>query len=176
MAETRANDLDTWRADQAARSSTRSDFADHWLGLWGSAILIAMLLYMLIGQQPYNHEAVLDPVTGVAPVSPINRIFWVGLFGLSVPIFWFRRGLLVETLRRLWPLILLLVWFAATTRWALDPGVSNKRLFLYVLVTAICVAVSLSVRDGHRLHATMAIACAIMVGIDLFSWVFRLTP
>ena len=172
MAETPAVGLQAWRDDQAERSSTRRDFADHWLGLWGSAVLIAMLLYMLIGQQPYNHEAVLDPVTGVAPVSPINRIFWLGLFGLSVPIFWFRRTLLVETVRRLWPLIVLLIWFAATTRWALDPGVSSKRLFLYVVQTAICVAVSLSIRNGHRMHTAMAIACAIMVGIDLFSWVF----
>ena len=172
MAEVRVTSLEAWRAGQAERSSMRADFADHWLGLWGSAILVAMLLYMLVGQQPFNHEAVLDPVTGVAPVSPINRIFWLGLFGLSAPIFWFRRALLVETVRRLWPLIGLLIWFAATTRWALDPGVSSKRLFLYVVQTAICVAVSLSIRNGHRMHTAMAIACAIMVGIDLFSWVF----
>ena len=164
--------LDEWRLERARLTQGRADFADHWLGLWGSAILILMLLYMLIGQQPYNHEVVLDPETGVSPVSPINRIFWLGLFGLSAPIFWFRRAQLLETLRRLWPLVLLLLWFAATTRWALDPGVSNKRVFLYVIAASICLAVSLSIRHGHRLHAAMAVACAIMVGIDLFSWIF----
>ena len=171
MTQIRTDALEGWHAGQASRARDRVDFADYWLGLWGSAVLIAMLLYLLIGTEPYIHIAVLDPETGVAPVSPLNRIFWIALLAFAAPIFWFRRLMLVESARRVWPLILMMVWFTATTRWAIDPGVSAKRLFLYLMVMLICVAISLAVRVGHRLHAAMASACAIMVGIDFFSWI-----
>lgn len=164
--------LEDWRAGLAERQEDRRAFADHWLGLWGSAVLIAMLLYMLIGQTPYQHEVTLDADTGAVQVSPFNRFVWLGLFAISAPILWFRRGVLVEAMLRLWPLILLYVWFAATTSWALDPAVSSKRLFLYIIAAAICLSVSLGIRQGHRLHQAMAIACAVLVGIDFFSWIF----
>ena len=163
---------DDWRDGQARRRDDKAAFGDRWLGLWGSAVLIAMLLYMLIGQAPYQHEVPLDPDTGTVIVSPFNRYVWLGLFAVSAPILWFRRGVLVEAIRRLWPLVVLYCWFAATTTWALDPGVANKRFLLYLIATGISLAVCLGIRNGHRLHQTMAIACAILVGIDFGSWVF----
>ncbi len=163
--------LDDWRAGQAERRADRSAFADRALWLWGAAILVAMLLYMLIGPTPYQHEAALDPDTGANTVSPINRVIWLALFAAAAPILWFRRAVLMESLLRLWPLILLFCWFSATTRWALDPNVSNKRLFLYLIATAICLSVSLGVREGRRMHQALAVAAALMVAIDLGSWV-----
>ena len=163
--------LDDWRAGHARRQEDREAFADRALWLWGAGLLIAMLLYMLIGPTPYQHEVTLDLDTGSAVVSPFNRFVWLGLFALSAPILWFRRSVLLESLRRLWPLLALYVWFAATTTWALDPAVSNKRLFLYMIAAAICVAVSLGVREGRRMHQALAVAAALMVAIDLGSWI-----
>lgn len=171
MAEQRVDILADWRASHEERRAELSDFADFWLGNLGSAILVIMLLFMMIGVAPYEHDTVLDPTTGVSPVSPWSRNTWLALFALSTPIFWFRRQVLLEALRRIWPLAVILIWFALTTRWALDPGVSVKRLVLFVIQIGICVALALSIRRGSRILALMATACAIMVGIDFFSWI-----
>ena len=160
-----------WRAGQEVRRVEISDFADFWLGLLGSGILVVMLLFMMIGVAPYQHESILDPQTGVAPVSPWFRLVWLSLFGVATPVFWFRRRVLIESVRRVWPLAILLVWFTASTQWALDPAVSTKRIVLSVIQVLICLALTLSIRHGNRILAAMATACAIMVGIDFFSWI-----
>lgn len=171
MAEPRVDILADWRAGQALRDAERSDFADFWLGGLGWVIMVGMLLFMMIGVAPYQHETILDPETGVSPVSPWFRLVWLGLFALASPVFWFRRAWLIEALKRIWPLVLLLLWFAASTRWALDPAVSTKRMVLGTIQILICLALALAIRRGDRIIAAMATACAIMIGIDFFSWI-----
>ena len=171
MADHRVDILADWRASQEERRAELSQFADFWLGLLGSAILTIMLLFMMIGVAPYEHEAIIDPATGIAPVSPWFRLVWLALFGLAAPVFWFRRQVILEALRRVWPLVAMLVWFAITTRWALDPAVSSKRLLLLVIQVLICLALALAIRRGDRILAVMATACAVMVAIDFFSWI-----
>ena len=175
VTEPRIDILGEWRASQDARRSEISDFADYWLGLLGQGLLIFMLLYMMIGVAPYEHDTVLDPQTGVAPVSPWGRLVWLSLLALALPIFWFRRQVLAEAIGRIWPLIILLLWFSVTTLWALDPAVSSKRLVLFVIQALVCLGMTLSIRRGDRILAAMAIACAIMVAIDFFSWILAPT-
>ena len=62
-----------------------------------------MLLYICIGPNPYQHEIVVDPLTGGAEASPVNRIVWLGLFGLSAPFLWFRRQALPAMMLKLLP-------------------------------------------------------------------------
>jgi len=89
----------------------------------------------------------------------------------SSPVLWWRRADLADALRRLWPLALLFIWFLATSRWAIDPDASNRRLFLYLVDVVICLAVSLGLKDTRRLHNALAVACAVVVGIDLGGWI-----
>lgn len=136
------------------------------------AMVVVMLLYVLIGTQPYQHEAILDPVTGVAPVSPINRYFWLLMLAASLPVLWFKRQGLAQLCLRVWPLLALYVWFVLSTTWALDPGASHRRIFLYIVDLAICLAIRLGAPDGTKLHSALATACGIVVLIDLGSWIF----
>lgn len=159
-----------WRGRLDADLRHRARQFDTALALWAGAVLVLMVLYICIGPNPYQHEVTLDPLTGGAEASPVNRLVWLALFGLSAPILWFRRADLPAMAVRLMPLFLLFGWFALTTRWALDPGVSTRRLVLYVLNLAICVAIVLGLRDSRRLHLGLAIGCACLVAIDLGSW------
>ncbi|KAK0331452.1 hypothetical protein LTR94_028866, partial [Friedmanniomyces endolithicus] len=129
-----------------------------------------MLLYICIGPNPYQHDVDLDPLTGGAEASPVNRMIWLGLFGLATPILWFRRMDLPAMAIRLLPLIALFGWFALTTRWALDPAISTRRLVLYTVNMVICIAIAVGLRDSRRLHLGMASACAVLVLIDIVSW------
>lgn len=168
MTEARASQ--EWRSRMDADLQKRDRQADQILSLWAGGVLVLMLLYICIGPRPYEHVVALDPLTGGAEASPINRVIWLALMGLSVPILWFRRADLPAMAIRLLPLLALFVWFALTTRWALDPAVSTRRWTLYVINLLICVAVAVGLRDSRRLHLAMAVGCAILVAIDLGSW------
>lgn len=163
--------LDDWRAslwEERAESRTRED---GWVAVWAGVVLVLMLLYLMIGQSPYTHEVTLDPLTGAAATSPVNRTIWLALLALSLPIVWLRRGEILDQAKRIWPLLLLFAWFGATTRWAIDPSASNKRFILYVINLLVCMALAAGLRDARRMHAALASACAIIILIDLFSWI-----
>ncbi len=143
-----------------------------WPERWAALVLVVTVLYLLIGPTPYSHFSALDLDTGGSAMSPINRYIWVVLLGLSAPLVWRRRWELPDVLRRVWPYLLLLGWFALTTAWALDPGASVRRLVLLVCQTFICIACCLSLRRPRALHGALAASCAIIVAIDLGSWIF----
>lgn len=159
------------RSDFDAGRRSRVRQADLILALWAGAVLVLMLLYICIGPRPYQHDIALDPLTGGAEASPVNRMIWLGLLAMSVPILWFRRAEIPALAIRLLPLVTLFAWFALTTQWALDPAASTRRLLLYAVNLVICIAIVTGLRDSRRLHLAIAIGCAILVGIDLVSWV-----
>ncbi len=163
--------LQDWqgRLDQDARR--RGVQVDRLIALWAGAVLVLMLLYICIGPNPYQHEILVDPLTGGAEASPVNRLVWLGLFGLSAPLLWFRRQALPAMMLKLLPLLVLFAWFALTTRWALDPAVSTRRLILYAINLLICVAIAVGMGDSRRLHLAMATGCAVLVGVDILSWI-----
>lgn len=171
LARPRRRVLDEWRAELDADRRAETRQRDGLVALWSAFVLVLMVLYLMIGQTPYQHEVELDPLTGAAVASPLNRLIWLGLLALAAPILWFRRGALVEMLRRLWPLLLVFAWFAVTTRWAIDPAASNRRLFLMAVDLVICIALVAGLRDARRMHLAMATACALIITIDLLSWI-----
>jgi len=171
LATPRRRVLDDWRANHDADRRAAAVRSDDLVALWSAVVLVLMLLYLMIGQSPYKHEVELDPLTGAAVASPLNRMIWLALLGLSVPILWFRRAEVLTAVQRLWPLLLMFLWFAATTSWAIDQPTSGRRLFLYVVNLIICVALVTGLRDARRMHAAIATACAIVIIIDVVSWI-----
>lgn len=167
----RSHGREAWGTAQAAQRADLARSRDAWISAWTWVLLVATMLYVLIGAAPYQHEVVLDPLTGGAVMSPINRYIWLGLLGFASPILWWRRSELADALRRLWPVALLSIWFIATSRWAIDPDASGRRLFLYGVDLIICLAVSLGLKNSRRMHGALAVACAIVVGVDLGSWI-----
>lgn len=163
--------LEDWQGRLDADARRREAQSDRLLALWAGAVLVLMLLYICIGPNPYKHEIAIDPLTGGAEASPVNRIIWLGLFALSAPLLWFRRRDLPAMTLKLAPLLLLFAWFLLTTHWALDPGVSMRRLVLYSLNLAICAAIAVGLGDSRRLHLAMATGCAVLVGVDVLSWI-----
>ena len=159
-----------WRAARTLGARRAEARIDHWLMLWCSLIAVVMTLYVLIGSQPYQHEAILDPVTGVAPISPINRYIWLGLLAASAPVLYLRRDRLLALVRAVWPLLALYGWFVLTVAWSIDPGASQRRLFLYIVELAVILALRLGFDEGWKLQRAVAVACGAVVAIDLASW------
>ena len=120
----RGRRLDSWRAGRREAQADAARHTDHLVTLWSAFLLIVMLLYVLIGHQPWNHEAVIDPATGAAPVSPFNRFIWLIFLAGSMPILWFKKAELPDLVRRQWPLIVLFGWFVAA---ACGPLIPTRR-------------------------------------------------
>ena len=163
--------LEAWRAERQARRDAALARLDDRLALWSGFVLVLMLLYMMIGLTPYTHEVTVDALSGGSLTSPLNRTIWLGILALTLPVIWIKRGEMLDLALRIWPLLLLFVWFGATTRWAIDPAVSSRRFILYLINVVVSMALVTGLRDPRRMHAALATACAIMVAIDLFSWI-----
>jgi len=155
-----------------AERQERAARADAVVVAWARLILLACVLFVMIGANPYQHELVFDPLTGGAIINPANRIIWLGLFACSLPVVAVRLREILAAVRYLLPLLLLFGWFIVTVSWSIDPDASSRRLLLYVVALVICSAVVIGIGDGSLLHRTVAQACAIVIVIDVFSWVF----
>ncbi len=138
----------------------------------GDLLMMATILFLLIGASPYDHQGTINPDTGVAVLSPVNRYAWFALTGLALPLLWGRRDEALALLGRSWPYLLLVGWFSVTTIWALDPDTSRRRLILLICQSIICMAACLQLRNPGSMHRAIAASCAIVVMIDLASWIF----
>ena len=159
-----------WRAEFAAEKRHHDASAERLTQGWSFLVLMLMLLYVLIGHAPYQHDVALDADTGAAEISPVNRYIWILLAAMSMPLLWARRDQLVAVLKRLWLLVAVFVWFFLTTLWALDPAAAHRRFFLYIIAVIISLALVLGFNDSKKLHYAFVVTCGVMVMIDLLSW------
>ena len=167
----RARMLTTRREAIRQRAIARQARTDSWSTALATTLLVATILFQLIGATPYVHERTLDTNTGGGVLSPTYRYIWFGLTGLAVPLLWMRRGEIFGVLPRIWPYLLLCLWFAASTTWALDPPTSQRRWILLMCQTSICVACCLGLRRPDAVFRALATSAAAMVLIDLASWI-----
>ncbi|MBV9508949.1 MAG: O-antigen ligase family protein, partial [Caulobacteraceae bacterium] len=143
-----------------------------WPERLGAVLLIATILFMLIGPNPYQHEHSVNLATGGSTLSPVYRYAWFALTGLAIGLIWQKRDETRAFLLCSWPYLLLLVWFVTTTSWALDPVSSHRRVILLICQSAVCAAICLQLQGPGAMHRALAISSAIIVLIDLGSWIF----
>jgi len=126
----------------------------------------------MIGVAAYQREALVDPQTGIAPVSPWGQ------------------ACLARNSDPCRPCLLVSKTYACGVRapglapgapadlvhrdHAVGPGSSGfyETAGAFVIQVLICIALTLAIRRTGGILAAMATACAIMVGVDLFSWIF----
>jgi O-antigen ligase len=161
-----------WLAGLRAGQSARAEQMERLTQVWTLCILMATVLYLMIGSAPFTRGTAIDAATGGAAISPVNRYIWIVLAAGSAPILYMRRDMLLDLPRRIWPILLLFVWFTMTTQWALDHATSSRRLFVYIIGLLISIAVTTGLNSGRRLHKALAYTCAVMVAIDVASTIF----
>ncbi len=159
-----------WRDNLVERRRRREAWIAMALRRLAYTVLVLTLLYVMIGHAPYSRGLKIDEATGGTEVSPINRYAWLGLMALGAPILLLRWRRAIEVAIAAWPVVLLFVWFAMTTTWALDPAASNRRMILYVVALVICLTVAVGIEDRRRLLGLMAGTSAFVMVIDAVSW------
>ncbi len=160
-----------WRDNLVERRLRREAWIAMALRRLASAVLILTLLYVMIGHSPYSRGLKIDEATGGTELSPINRYAWLLLMGLGAPVLVLRWRRTIEVALAAWPVLLLFVWFAMTTTWALDPAASNRRMILYVVALVICLTVAVGIEDRRRVLTLMAGTSGFVMVIDMISWI-----
>lgn len=162
--------LERWRNSHVRRKDSKNDTYARWVDSFACIVLVLIMLFMLIGSSPMQHGTSIDP-SNKGEVSPINRYLWLGLLGLAGPILWFRWSSIPGLIKAVWPLFLLYLWFAFTTLWAIDNAASVRRLLLYFVALVLACAMTVGIRSARSFHGSIAVACAIVMIMDLLAWI-----
>lgn len=152
------------------RRPADGEMSDAWVDRLATFVLAAMLLYALLISLSGFNRAGVDQVSTDA-VNPLNRFVWLGLLALAAPIALARWRAILSLLRASWPIVLLYIYFAASTSWALDPGTSARRLMFSVVQLLLGAILLSGIRRAATLHVLIAAICMTAGMVDLLSWV-----
>ena len=146
-------------------ASPRED--DAWVNRLAVVVLTLMLMYAIVGLPEFDRDAALS----TDYVNPLNRIIWLGLLALSLPVAMARWRPVAALLWSLWPILLLYGYFALSTNWALDPGASTRRILFTIVQLALTVVLLSGLKRAATLHLLIAGICVTGALADLAVWV-----
>lgn len=102
-------------------------------------LLFGLLLYNLV-VSPILAGLSSGPGGGGAG-SLLNQAVTLLLFAGALPLLWKRRDRVWALVGKNWALFLLLLWCAASTQWALDSGISMRRVMRLYVMTGTALAI-----------------------------------
>lgn len=134
------------------------------LQIWSVLVAFPAMVWTLLGVPVLEHVTL---PTGVAEdADTTGSLVTLILLGLCVPIMWLRRGQIVRLAVAMWPLLLLCVFFAISSTWALDPATSMRRILRLLITISILISLAVGVGDYRKLHLTIAAAAVVVVLLD----------
>ena len=152
-----------------------------WVNRLSAVVLTAMLIYVIVGIPEFDRDA-LETLQAASTdaVNPLNRFVWLGLLAMAAPVMVARRAAISALLRANWPLVLLMLYFAASALWALDPPVSARRVMFSVVQLVLAATLISGLRRAVTLHILIVAACAAAAAADLAVWIampgYAMTP
>ncbi len=137
-----------------------------WLQPYCVTLLVLTLCYVLIGIPGQDADT-----SQTDRVDPLNSWIWLGFLASSMPVLRQRwRPVLALVLgNRL--LLVVLLYFALSVTWALDPGASMRRLLFTVLQLVLFAILISGIRHPPVLHLVIAAVCAVAAFADLVAWI-----
>ncbi len=141
--------------------------SDAWVERLAVLVLTLALLYAIVGIPEMDRDAAV----ATNYVNPLNRVIWIGLLGMSLPILTQRWREILSLVVHSWALLLLFGYFALSTTWALDPDASVRRLIFSIVQLVLFIIVLSGIRRPPVLHVLIAAVCVVAATMDLGSWV-----
>lgn len=116
-----------------------------WIGAttgdpWGLALLALLYVKSYFAFNPFPQPGNEIDASG----STVNQLIWISILGFAGIIIWRNLGIARALLRRVWPALLPLAWFALTYLWTLDSSLTLRRVALIILVAAVAFGVAVA--------------------------------
>ena len=127
-----------------------------------TALLLGYLLYAFVGTHPLADANAQDRIEG----SPFDRIAVLGMFVLSLAVFWVHRRQAWTCLRGNIGLIAVVGFCLLSVRWSNFPDLTLRRSLLFFFLTFTAAAIAASVGNLRRLHT---ILFATLTGVVLLN-------
>ncbi len=138
-----------------------------WVNRLTLTVLTLMLLYVIVGIPEFDRDTAL----ATDYVNPLNRVIWLGLLAMALPVAVMRWRAVLALMRSSWALLLLYGYFAVSVAWALDPDASLRRVLFSVVQLALSVILLTGVKRAASLHILIAAVCTVAAGADLLTWI-----
>ena len=137
----------------AARQAARGE----WLTLWTARVLlVATYLFLLVGVSPLSED------TGLSADGDMKRqLVLLLLAGIAAPLLLVRWRFVIALLAQAWALLLVYAAIAATTLWSAYPGVTIRRLVVYLIFLEIGLALAAVLRSPKLYLPPLVIAFTV---------------
>lgn len=127
------------------------------------ALLLGYLLYAFVGTHPLADASAQDRIEG----SPLDRIAVLGMFALSLAVFWAHRRQAWTCLRGTIGLVVVVGFCLLSVRWSNFPDLTLRRSLLFFFLTFTAVAIAASVNDLRRLHTILFVTLTGVIMLNL---------
>lgn len=137
------------------------------LGWAGTALLVAILIFELIGIYPFVRLE--EGSGGVAEGDPKRRLILMAMFTVALTLCVARPRAVWRLLRACWPILIILGVMVASVVWSRFPELTIRRSFVYWIYFTIAVATVVWVRPAERFLTVCTLTCAAVLMVDLVS-------
>lgn len=132
---------------------------------WTGCVLFLWVYFNCVGGPPEFTRA--QDIGGLAAdADPTGGYMLIGIFLMTLPALWARRTVALRLIGAMWPLLLLIALFLASSTWALDPPASIRRVIRLVVTLLTIIGLVTGIGDHRRLHLLMAAACVAIMALE----------
>lgn len=158
---------DTW-LDHLSSRQAEADAAheawSHWAAIWyARVVMVVGLVFLILGLGPVSSDDIGNSAEG----GRARQVLFLALLVLSMPLILLAWRQVLLIVARVWSLCLVLGVMVATVAWSAFPGVTVRRLVVYLIVVVFGFAIAAVLRRPRLYIPPLVTACAIVLFADL---------
>lgn len=158
---------DTWldhlSGRQAEADARREAGSARLARQYAQGLLVFGLVFLMVGLGP----VATDEVGNSAEGGRARQVMFLALFALAAPLLLYAWRQALVILARVWAIALVFAVMTATVAWSAFPGVTVRRLVVYLIVIAFGLAIAAVLSRPRQYIPPLVIACAIVLFADL---------
>ena len=154
---------DTWLDYLSGRQAEADAQREAWSGrvsLWyAQGLMVVGLVFLMVGLGP----VAADDIGNSAEGGRLRQVIFLALLALAAPllVYGWRQALMI--LSRVWSLLFVFAVMMGTVAWSAFPGVTIRRLAVYIIVAAFGLAIAAVLSRPRQYIPPLLVACAIVL-------------
>lgn len=153
---------------QTHASSVNNAPSSRWIHRLSTVILFCMVLYAVVGLPNFHRDVTISASTDA--VSPFNRLLWLLLFALSLPLMKAKWQDILDLLKSSGLLFSLFIFFTCSSLWALDFDISLRRILFAWIQIALVATLTCTISCRVTLIYFVFYSALVAAWADLIVW------